>query len=76
MARPIPFAVLLQPSGHPVHPNEQHLFRLLDSPDAINIQKPFEGSLTAENSNSGMADTVGWVSGLHHVMCYSLAISN
>lgn len=74
VVQPIPFAVLQLP-GHPVHPNEQHLFQLLDSPDALDIQKLFEGSLIGENSNSGMAATEGWVACLHHVMCCSLVRS-
>jgi hypothetical protein len=75
VARPIPFEVLLQLPGHPVHQNEQHLFQLLDSPDALDIQKPFEGSLTGENNNNGMAVIEGWVAGLHHVMWCSLVRS-
>ena len=52
---------LLKFSGHPVlHPDELHLFRLLASPDALDILKHFEGSLTAENSHSGLIPGGGW----------------
>ena len=44
-----------------MHPNEQHLFQLLVSSDALDIQKTFEGTLIGENSNSGMAATEVWV---------------